>query len=113
MSALDWTETPEAKELLAELDAAERSSDCYSGWGWSNVSRSFAERCDEIELELNDLRSDAVNALADAASDDRDSDAWLDAWEEADNDAEGVSDACQRARRLHLGDGLMEQAAAA
>lgn len=109
----DWAESDKAKALLGELDAAERASDCYAGWGWSDVSRSFGARCDEIESELDDLRSEAVNAFADAASEDRASDAWLDAWEESDNEAESVKDACQRARRLHMGDGLLRLAAAA
>lgn len=109
----DWTETEEARQLLAELDAAERASDLYCGWGWSEVARSFTERAQEIEGELDDLRRAAVNEIANASGFPFDTVAWSDSWDEADDEAESVEAACQRARRLHLGDGLIERAAAA
>jgi hypothetical protein len=109
----DWNCTEHAIGLLAELDAAERASDCYAGWGWRDVSRSCSERAQEIECELDELRRAAVDAIADAASDDRDSDEWLDAWTEADDELVTVEWACQQARRSRAGDVLMERAAAA
>jgi hypothetical protein len=109
----DWDRTDEVTQLLAELDASERSSDLYLGWGWGEVARSFAERCEEIEAELDSLRIEAVNAVADATGHSRDADEWIDAWTEADNDLETVERACQRARKLGMGDGLIERAAAA
>jgi hypothetical protein len=111
MTALDWAETEAALALLAELDACERSSDHWYGKG--EIARAFTERCQEIESELDDLRSEAVNAFADASGHERWTELWDEAWAEADAEAETVSSACQCARRNHMGDHLIEQAAAA
>lgn len=111
MSALDWHETERARELLAELDACERSSDHWYGKG--GIARAFSERCEEIESELDDLRSESVIAFANAVSPDRTSDAWLDAEEDADSEAVPVAWACQQARISRMGDALIERAAAA
>lgn len=111
MTPRDWDESDEARRLLAELDAAERWSDRYSGLGWSNVCEALAERCGEIESELDELRDATLRAFADTASDDRDSDAWFEAWDEADCEAVTVKQAAEAARRMRLGDSLMLEAA--
>jgi len=112
-AARNWHEKPEALRLLAELDAAERSSDAYMGRGWDNVAESFASHAAECECELEQLRSDAIDALADATGASRDSDEWLDAWDAADEQELPVKEAIQRARRDHAGDALFEQLDAA
>lgn len=109
----EWHETPEALRFLAELDAAERSSDAYSGRGWDGVADAFSTQAADAEGELEQLRSDAVNAIADAANPDRDSEAWLDAWTEADDWERSVKDAIKQARRDHAGDALFERQDAA
>lgn len=109
----DWNETPEALRFLAELDAAERSSDTYSGRGWAGVADACATQAADAEAELEQLRHDAVEAIADATGATRDSDEWLDAWTEADDDLLPVKDAIQQARRNHAGDSFFEQADAA
>lgn len=111
--AFDWHEHPDALRLLAEVDAAERSSDAYLGRGWDGVAEAFASQARDAECALEDLHSQAVYALADIYCEDRQSGGWCEAWGEADDELLSVKDAVQRARRSHAGDALFEQADAA
>lgn len=110
MTPRDWHESDEAKRLLAEMDAAERQSDRYSGFGWDAVARAFNYQARELEGELDDLRAEAIGQFADAAG-PQESNAWYDAWDEADSEAETVDRAAARARREHWGDSILEEAA--
>ncbi len=112
-ASTDWQEKPDATRFLAELDAAERSSDAYSGRGWDGVAESFASHASECEMELEQLRSDALDALADATGASRDTDDWHDARDAADDAEMAVKEAIRRARRDHAGDALFERQDAA
>lgn len=112
-AARDWQEKPEALRFLAELDAAERSSDAYAGRGWTGVSEAFATQAADAECELEQLRSDALDAMADASGASRNTDDWHDARDAADDQEMQVKEAIRRARRDHAGDALFEQQDAA
>lgn len=110
----DWTQTPEALQLLAELDAAERAADCWSGRGWSECAEAFAEKAREIEDDLSDIRRKSITSRLGLPEQNG---SWteeqFERWFEADGETEEVSEACKRARRLRMGDALFEQAMAA
>lgn len=102
-AALNWEQSEEAQELLAKADAMIT----LSGRWCSEVpdaAKAFSEAVEEAEDALDDLRRTAINAYADACSNDRDSDEWFDAWEEADNIADTVKECVRRACRRHAGD---------
>lgn len=102
-----WHESMEAQALLEKIDAFERSADRWCG-ELPEAARAFMDGASDAESELDQLRSEAVNAAADTFSDDRRSDAWLDAWEDADADAPPLEQVIQDARRRHAGDGYLE-----
>lgn len=102
----DWENSERALELLTELDAVERESDFCSGQGWSDAARAHCDRAQEIEFELDQLRSEAVDAYAGTFG-ERESDPWWDATEEADGEATTVKAACDFARRQHFGDKIL------
>lgn len=103
-----WNETPAALNLLAEIDACERSADAYSGRAWIGVAEAFTARAKEAEDELEVIRDEAVIAFANATGHTR----WSDGWDEVCNECHDlfttVEQAVQEARRLHFGDGLFE-----
>ncbi len=106
-----WHQTTKAKALLEQIDAFERSSDRWYGV-LDEAAKAFKEGAEEATDELDDLRREAIGAVADTCSDDRQSDEWLDAWDAADSDAPPVSQAIAEARRNHAGDGYFEAFAA-
>jgi hypothetical protein len=106
-----WHETPEAQSILEKIDAFERASDRWAG-ELPEAARAFAEGASEAEDELDDLRSNAVDAAADTYSSDRRSDEWLDAWAAVDEDAPSVRQVVDIARRTGAGDGYLESFAA-
>lgn len=106
-----WHETEEAKALLEKIDAFERSSDRWYG-ECPQAAEAFKEAADEVESDLDTLRSKAVDGAADTYSDDRRSEEWLDAWDAADEDAPPVKQVIQEARRGHAGDDYLQRLAA-
>lgn len=106
-----WHETMEAMALLERIDAYERSADRWYS-DCPEASKAFTELAEEIEQELDDLRSEAVDRAADACAGDRSSDEWLDAWQAADIYAPPVRQVVQEARRRGAGDGYLEMCAA-
>jgi hypothetical protein len=109
-AALYWQDTATAKALLTKIDAFEHYSDQFMGW-CPEAAKGFAEAASAAEGELDDIRSNAVNAVADATSSDRQSDAWLDAWSEADDDAPSIQEVIQQARRARAGTAYLERLA--
>ncbi len=115
-ATLAWQEAPAALRWLAEINAAERSADTYSGRGWHNVAESFSSHAADAEMELEQLRDDACNAAANSVvkfGDPDTADAWHDAHDAASETMTSVKDAIKQARRDCAGDALFEQAEAA
>jgi hypothetical protein len=110
MTPRDWHQSERALRLLAEIDAAERSSDRYLGLGWSDIAERFGEKASELENDLDDIRREALDAFA-GTVDPTGGDDFHDAWDEADSEALTVAEAVQSARRNHLGSNLLEEAA--
>lgn len=111
-AAIEWESSAKAVALLSELDAAEREADRYSGKGWSGVAEAFTEHARECEDELDSLRSESMKTAAKLQCQEPEhSDEWLDALDAADEQAVTVKQAIDRARRLHFGDALMDEAA--
>jgi hypothetical protein len=105
-----WYETPEAKALIAKVDAYERLADRWF-CECNGVSIAFTEAATEAEDALDDLRRAAVDAAADTYG-ERNSDEWFEAWDAADDEAPPVRQVIQAARRSHAGDGYLEALAA-
>ena len=109
MTPTNWQMTPRARRLLAEIDAAERRMDEARGLQWDWVVDAYRkQRCD-LECDLDCIRAEAIGAFADAAGQPQ-SEAWFEAWEEADGEAEPTQSAIATARKLKLGDTLLEAA---
>ena len=102
-AALNWEQSEQAKELLAKADAMITLSDRWCG-EVPDAAKAFSEAVEEAEDALDDLRRNAVNAYADACSNDRDSDEWIEAECEAENIADTVKECVRRACRTHAGD---------
>ena len=106
--ALSWWQSDKARDLLGQLDAAERYSDHFSGMpGWYSIADECANRAKDIEGELDNLRTECIRDFADAAG-ERHSDEFLDAWEIGDSEALTVEAACQQARRLGWGASVLK-----
>lgn len=97
----EWHQTDKAKALLAEADAAGIMADRLRGFGWRGDD--LRDRILDIDLELDDLRDEAVKAFANGLTSDRESDEWFDAEREADNEAPTVGQALKDARRAGAG----------
>jgi GNAT superfamily N-acetyltransferase len=105
----EWHESDKAQQLLRELDAAERMADRW--YRWSDVSRAFGERAADIESELDNLRQDSIAAFANASGFSIYSEGWWEADDEAEAEAPTVAQVMADARRMRLGDQLLQEAA--
>lgn len=108
ITANGWHESPAAKALLEKHDAFVRCSDHWSGEA-SEVAKAFSDAATDIELQLDDLRSNAVTAVADATGAEEGSDPWWESWDEADEDAPPVPQAIRQAHRMRVGERYLER----
>jgi len=104
-----WAFGERARQLLAEMDAAERMADRWYQWG--DVSRAFSNHAADIESELDNLRHDVIEPFANASGFPIYSEEWWEANELAESEAPPVDQVMKDARRLRMGDSILEQAA--
>ena len=107
----DWFSNDRARELLAQIDAAERMADHWDDW--PEVAKAFTERADDLEGELDNIRCDAVSDAMTALGHPYASEAWDEAWDMIDSDAPPVSQVLRDARSRRLGDDFLKWRAAA
>jgi hypothetical protein len=105
-SVPEWWESEEARNLLAEHDAAVRLSDHFVGLGWDDAAKGCSERASEIEQRLDELRDAAVNDGPPKFNSDWTDQQWDD-WSDRDNFVDSVGVAVQRAHRYHWGDEIV------
>lgn len=103
--ASGWFQSEKAQELLAKIDYLEKLSDTLTGYGLLGVAERAGDELSDLELELDNLRSAAVEeaqGLLNPLGDDSIHDD--DACEDIENGAPSVSEAINLARRQRLGD---------